>query len=82
MSLAKKLDDIRAAGDKNIPAPMLAQMHKATEELQNSGILESMVKPGDPLPVFELPNHTDTVIRSAELLPRGPLILTVYRGLW
>ncbi|MBT4162103.1 MAG: hypothetical protein HOC70_06030 [Gammaproteobacteria bacterium] len=82
MSLSEKLDQIRAGAEENIPAPALEQMHKATAELQNSGILDRMIKPGDPLPAFALPNQADEMVSSVDLLARGPMILTVYRGLW
>lgn len=82
MSLAEKLDAIREGGEKNIPAPALEQMHRATRELQESGVLDGVIKPGKTLPSFELPNQTDDMVTSADLLAKGPLIMTVYRGLW
>lgn len=82
MSLNEQLDTIRAGGEKNIPAPVLEQMHRATRELQESGILDGVIKPGDTLRAFELPNHANETISSESLLSQGPLIMTVYRGLW
>ena len=82
MSLAEKLDQIRAGGEKNIPEPTLKKMHQATDELNASGILDTVIKPGASLPPFELPNQNDQVVTSSDLLAKGPLIMTVYRGLW
>ena len=82
MKLGEQLDQIRARAEKSFPAPALELIHRATAELQTSGILERMIKVGDRLPGFELPNHKSDVIKSADLLAKGPLILTVYRGLW
>ncbi len=81
MSLSEKLDTIRA-GEANIPPPALAMMHQATDELQNSGQLNDVIKPGCPLPAFQLPNHRNDIVSSDTLLSTGPLIITVYRGLW
>lgn len=82
MSLSDKLDAIREGGEKNIPAPALEQMHRATRELQESDIFERIIKPGELLPAFELPNQENQTISSESLLSQGPLVMTVYRGLW
>lgn len=82
MSLTEKLDKIRAGAEKNIPAPALKKMHQATAELQSSGILDDVIKMGASLRAFELPNQDNQLIKSSDLLAQGPLIMTVYRGLW
>ncbi len=82
MSLAEKLDQIRAGAAKNIPAPSLELMHRATAELEASGQLDRVIPAGAPLPAFEMHNQFGETITSAELLSDGPLVMTVYRGLW
>ena len=37
---------------------------------------------GDPAPTFMLPDPDDVMISSAELLEKGPLVVTFYRGIW
>ena len=39
-------------------------------------------KPGDRMPGFLLPNAEGRLIDSAELLARGPLVVTFFRGGW
>ncbi len=39
-------------------------------------------KAGDPMPDFLLPNAEGRLIDSAELLARGPLVITFIRGQW
>ena len=82
MSLGEKLDKIREGAEQNLPAPALALMHRGTAELQSSGILDSMIKEGAKLPGFALPNQRSEIVHSSELLAQGPLIMTIYRGLW
>ncbi|MBO6558031.1 MAG: hypothetical protein JJ957_16095 [Pseudomonadales bacterium] len=48
MSLTAKLDTIGAGAERNIAPVALKQMHQATEERQNSGILDEMIRPGQP----------------------------------
>jgi peroxiredoxin len=57
-------------------------MHRATEELRASGIMDQVIKVGDPLQAFELPNASGQPVRSADLLAKGPLVLTFFRGAW
>ncbi len=57
-------------------------MHRATEELRGSGIMDRVIKVGDPLPPFALPNASGHKVGSADLLAKGPLVLTFFRGSW
>ena len=82
MMLAEKLDAIREGADKRIPPDKRAIMHRATNDLRASGILDGVIKPCDPLPPFALKNAFGQEVRSSELLAKGPLVLTVFRGSW
>ena len=37
---------------------------------------------GDLAPAFELTNQDAALVRSADLLAHGPLVITFFRGLW
>lgn len=82
MTLAEKLDEIRAGGAKRIPEDKRAIMGAATKELVDSGIMDGVIKVGDPMPAFALPNARDEMVESANLLERGAVVLTVFRGVW
>jgi hypothetical protein len=82
MSLENTLRGIREASAKRIPPERAAVMHRATEELRASGIMDRVIKIGEPLPPFALPNAYGQEIRSADLLAKGPLVLTFFRGAW
>jgi len=82
MTLAQTLQSIRDASDKRIPADKAAIMHRATEELRASGIMDRVIKVGAPLPAFALSNADGHEVRSADLLAKGPLVLTFFRGSW
>jgi hypothetical protein len=43
MTLAQTLQSIRDASDKRIPADEAAIMHRATEELRASGIMDRVI---------------------------------------
>jgi hypothetical protein len=80
--LAERLDAIRQGADKRIPPDKRAIMHRATDDLRASGILDGVIKVGDPLALFALKNAFGQEVRSFELLAKGPLVLTVFRGSW
>jgi hypothetical protein len=57
MSLEDKLAAMRAAAAAQIPADRQAIMHRATEDLRKSGILDRITPVGAHAPDFELANH-------------------------
>ena len=82
MALEDTLRGIREASAKRIPADKAAVMHRATEDLRVSGIMDRLIKVGDRLPSFALPNAYGQDVRSSDLLGQGPLVLTFFRGAW
>jgi hypothetical protein len=82
MALREKLDARRAAAKDRFPPEDLAVMRRATEDLRNSGILDHALRTGDQAPSWELPDSHGAAVRSRELLAKGPLVLTFFRGVW
>jgi hypothetical protein len=82
MSLEEKLAATRAASASRIPPDRAAIMHRATEDLRKSGILDRIVKVGGHMPAFELANHDGRRVASQDLLAGGPLVLSFFRGSW
>ena len=82
MSLADKLAAMRAAAATRIPADRQAIMHRATEDLRRSGMLDRIVKVGQTAPAFELASYDGRRVSSAALLAGGPLVLSFFRGSW
>ncbi len=82
MSLEEKLAEIRAAGAKRIPEDKRAIMGAATQAQRDSGILDRTIKVGDSLPSFVLKNAEGVDVASNDLLGRGAVVLTVFRGHW
>lgn len=82
MSLAEKLTAKREASATSFPAETTEKMHRATQELRDSGITGKALNVGDKMPAFNLPNTKGEMISSDELLKGGNLIVTFYRGVW
>ncbi len=82
MSLEEKLAAIREGAAKRIPADRLAIMHRATEDLRASGILDRVIKPGAQAPDFALHDQYDNAVRLSAVLASGPVLMSVFRGFW
>ena len=82
MSLKGKLDETRAASAKRRPQEARAIMQRATDDLRSSGILATVIGNGRSMPAFAGISHDGTRIDSANLLQRGPLVLSFFRGHW
>lgn len=82
MALQEKLDKYKAGFMAKAPQDAQDIMHRATDDLRNSGIMQHVLKIGDKAPGFELKNADENVIRSGDLLSNGPVVLSVYRGKW
>jgi hypothetical protein len=82
MSLEDQLAKIREAGAKRIPEDKRAILGKATQDLRDSGIMDGVIQAGDTLPPFVLQNSGGAEVRSADLLAKGAVVMTVFRGHW
>lgn len=60
----------------------LAAMQRATAELIASGQAQHAKKAGDTAPAFTLNNPAGNPVSSRELLAKGPLVVSFYRGVW
>ena len=82
MSLQQRLDRIREGFESQAPAEALAIMHRATDELRSSGMLDGVVGEGLQAPDFTLSDSTGEQVRLHSLLERGPVVLSFFRGDW
>jgi peroxiredoxin len=57
-------------------------MHRATAELVASGQALNAKKAGGKAPEFALKDPGGNVVSSSELLAKGPLVVSFYRGVW
>jgi peroxiredoxin len=87
MSLQAKLEAFEADFDAGVPpygAPrsVIETMHRATAELIASGAAQRASKAGDVAPSFSLKDPEGNIVSSDELLKKGPLVVSFYRGVW
>ncbi len=83
MSLQEKLDALRIDFETNVAPPEVVQaLHRAVNDLIVGGAADWALKAGDAAPAFTLPDPDGTLVSSRDLLAKGPLVLTFYRGTW
>ncbi len=81
-SLRDRLDAKRAEFSKAAPADKAQSYQAGIESVAASGIYERAVKTGAKAPDFTLNNAQGEPTRLGELLKKGPVVLTWYRGGW
>jgi peroxiredoxin len=82
MTLQDKLDDITAQTRNLVQPERLELNERAIAELFASGIEDKLLKAGEPAPAFALPDANGKLVRSADLLALGPLVVCFFRGRW
>jgi AhpC/TSA family len=82
MSLKEELAALKARAEARRPPEVVALMHRAVDDVRRTGALERVPGVGDRAPEFALPNAEERPVSSRELLARGPLVVTFYRGGW
>lgn len=82
MNLQQKLDAQKKKMEASAPKEVLNVMHRATEDLAKSGIIDRIVKKGDKAPDFSLNDINGNVVNLKERLSGGPVVLGFYRGRW
>ena len=81
-TLQDQLDEITARTRELVQAERLAVGERAIEELFASGIEERILSVGALAPEFELHDSRGRLVRSAEMLALGPLVVKFFRGRW
>ena len=82
MSLKQKLEEIKTASTKRIPADKRVVMEQATNDLRASGIMAGVAGVGQKAPDFAGTSFDGRAIAFGDLLGRGPVVLSFFRGHW
>ncbi len=82
MTLTEELAEFVKGFAVRAPAERRAAMEKATRDLTASGLADRARGVGDIAPDFTLPDAAGRQVALRDLLARGPVVLTFYRGGW
>ena len=86
-SLRSRLDEFKKEFESGAPPynathEVIETMHRATAELEASGLVNKALKVGDRAPEFSLFNQDHVQVNSGDLLRQGPLVVSFFRGHW
>jgi peroxiredoxin len=59
-----------------------AVVDRLVARLRRHNAGENAPKPGDPMPLFVLPDETGHLVGLTDLLAQGPVVVTFHRGHW
>lgn len=82
MKLTQILTEKKEKAIVNIPKEKYSVMSASTEKLKEQKLSEGALKVGAKLPPFALTDPNGNTVKSEDLLAKGKIILTFYRGGW
>ncbi len=80
--LTRELLELEKKSTTTASAEVLEAGRKGTDEIRNSGILESALNVGKGMPEFTLDDAFGKAVSSTDLLKKGHIVLVFYRGAW
>ena len=82
MNLNEQLRKIHEEFVGSASQEVLDTFESASQKLAEENIEEKALKVGDKMLSFELKNAVGKIMKSSELLAKGPLVINFYRGAW
>jgi len=82
MGLTEQLNDLKQQLGKDVPREILVEIGQFVAGLVQSGIEKTSCQAGDKVPFFALPDVAGKTVTSEDILAKGPMILSFYRGIW
>lgn len=82
MTLQDQLDAFKEKFKTMAPEGAFEAFGRSTQELIDSGQADRALKAGDNVPDFVLTDSDRNEVALKDLLAKGPVVLTFYRGVW
>lgn len=82
MSLKAQLDTCRCSFEANTTPDLVAAMQRLIRQLAETGPVANAVKAGEAAPRFRLRCGCGGFIDLSDLLDRGPVVISFFRGDW
>ena len=82
MGLTEELNDLKQKLGQEISRETLKEIGQFVQGLVQAGIEKTSCQAGDTIPSFTLPDVSGKLVSSEDILARGPMVLSFYRGAW
>jgi peroxiredoxin len=80
--LEHRLASLREKYDRLLKPDVNAALERHVTEFRSHGALDGILKVGAEAPSFSLKDQNGKTVSSDELLARGPLVVSFFRGTW
>ena len=81
-SLAELFAGVKAGLKARAPQEVIDTLNSVVVRLKATGQAGRSLEVGQTMPEFALPDANGHVVKSADLLAKGPMVLAFYRGGW
>src|SRR5690349_588178 len=81
MNLDQQLAELRARA-ASLPDNVRTTMQSSLDELIAAHVSDGALRIGDVVPDFELPNQRGETVAFSDIVAKGPLVISFYRGGW
>lgn len=82
LNLTEQLLEIKARTRELVRPEDVQIQERSIRELETSGAVDNILQAGSQALEFELTDSNGKLVRSADLLARGPLVVVFFRGRW
>src|SRR5689334_4489561 len=82
LTLTEQLLEIKARTRELVRPENLEIQERSIQELESSRAVDNVLQAGSQAPEFELTDSNGKLVRSADLLAHGPLVVVFFRGRW
>ena len=82
MGLTEEINDLKQQLGKDIPREILEEIGQFIQGLVETGIEKTSRQSGDKVVSFNLPNVSGKMVSPGDILAKGPMVLSFYRGVW
>jgi MlaC protein len=82
MSLKAQLDICRCSFEANAATDLVAAMQRSIRQLTETSLVANAVKAGEAAPRFRLRCGCRGFVDLSDLLDRGPVVVSFFRGDW
>ncbi len=82
MNLKEEIQKFQKEMMLNTPQELLEKLQNSRDSIISNNSEIQFLKENEQIPEFFLPDQIGTIISSEDLIEKGPLVITFYRGGW
>ena len=81
-TLAQQIDELNQNLAQQVPTEILTSFSQSIADIKKLQLEDNCIQLGEIFPNFKLQNTTNQVVELNDLLQKGPVIISFFRGSW